>query len=145
MALPSGTGTTALYLSQILMPKNIEVLTCPCVGGKQYLKQQFDELGHFTYYPTILELENKHHFGKLYLQDYEIWQQLQDETDIEFDLLYDPMMWRCLLPWLDTNPDVSLLYIHQGGLLGNETMLPRYRRKYDADKTNGSQRLIEGT
>lgn len=134
VALPSGTGTTALYLAQVLAPQGIEVITCPCVGGKDYLIQQFDELGNFSYYPTILELESKHHFGKLYLEDYEIWRLLQAETHIEFDLLYDPMMWRCLLPWLSDNPDVSLLYIHQGGILGNETMLPRYRRKYDAPK-----------
>ncbi|MGR5095359.1 pyridoxal-phosphate dependent enzyme [Vibrio maritimus] len=130
VALPSGTGTTALYLSQVLKPQGIEVLTCPCVSGKDYLLKQFTALGETEDLPTILELDTKHHFGKLYKQDYEIWQALQEETHIEFDLLYDPMMWRCLLPWLETNPDTTILYVHQGGLLGNETMLARYRRKY---------------
>jgi 1-aminocyclopropane-1-carboxylate deaminase len=49
---------------------------------------------------------------------------------VEFDLLYDPHGWLTLLenPELFDNP---LLYIHQGGLLGNESMLKRYERKYN--------------
>ncbi|EEX91922.1 1-aminocyclopropane-1-carboxylate deaminase [Vibrio orientalis CIP 102891 = ATCC 33934] len=129
VALPAGTGTTALYLHNYLKPHGIEVLTCPCVGGKDYLVQQFIELGESDH-PTILELETKHHFGKLYQQDYAVWQQLLSETDIEFDLLYDPMMWRCLQSWYKDNLDKTIIYVHQGGILGNESMLPRYERKY---------------
>ncbi|GAM75326.1 pyridoxal phosphate-dependent deaminase [Vibrio ishigakensis] len=39
-------------------------------------------------------------------------------------------MWQCLLPWLANNSGKELLYLHQGGILGNETMLPRYQRKF---------------
>ncbi|GAM75327.1 pyridoxal phosphate-dependent deaminase [Vibrio ishigakensis] len=38
VALPSGTGTTALYLHKHLQRHNIPVITCSCVGGKSYLK-----------------------------------------------------------------------------------------------------------
>ncbi|EGU31321.1 1-aminocyclopropane-1-carboxylate deaminase/D-cysteine desulfhydrase [Vibrio scophthalmi] len=130
VGLPAGTGTTALFLHKALKVHGIEVLTCACVGGKEYLTKQFDELGE-TDHPTILELENKHHFGKLYQDDYLIWQQLLSETNVEFDLLYDPMMWHCLLNWYPNNTDKPIIYIHQGGLLGNESMLPRYQRKFD--------------
>ncbi|MGY3569363.1 1-aminocyclopropane-1-carboxylate deaminase/D-cysteine desulfhydrase [Vibrio paucivorans] len=130
VALPSGTGTTALYLHKHLQPHGIEVITCPCVGGESYLIQQFEELGEHNH-PTILTLPNKHHFGKLYQQDYRIWQALLEQTHVEFDLLYDPMMWRCLESWIPINPDKTLIYIHQGGILGNESMLPRYQRKWD--------------
>ncbi|KII75529.1 pyridoxal-phosphate dependent enzyme [Vibrio renipiscarius] len=129
VALPSGTGTTALFLHKTLAKHGIEVLTCACVGGKDYLTEQFHQLGE-TSHPTILELESKHHFGKLYPRDYEVWQQLQAETEVTFDLLYDPMMWQCLLNWSPHHSDKTLIYIHQGGLLGNESMLPRYKRKY---------------
>ncbi len=129
VALPSGTGTTALYLHQHLRPEGIEVLTCPCVGGKEYLMSQFDTL-HASSYPTILTLDYKHHFGTLYEDDYHLWQALLAQTHIEFDLLYDPMMWQCLKAWYPANMDKQLLYIHQGGTLGNESMLPRYRRKF---------------
>ncbi|KHD24837.1 1-aminocyclopropane-1-carboxylate deaminase [Vibrio caribbeanicus] len=129
VALPSGTGTTALYLHKHLAAHGIEVITCPCVGGKEYLKQQFVNLGE-TSFPTILELPFKHHFGKLYQRDYEIWHELKQQTHIEFDLLYDPMMWQCLHYWYPENLDKKLIYVHQGGLLGNESMLPRYERKY---------------
>jgi 1-aminocyclopropane-1-carboxylate deaminase/D-cysteine desulfhydrase-like pyridoxal-dependent ACC family enzyme len=129
VALPSGTGTTALYLHKLLKPAGIEVITCPCVGGKQYLIEQFMALGESDF-PHILELENKHHFAKLYKEDFHTWLQLCADTGVEFDLLYDPMMWRCLPLWYQQNTDKHLLYIHQGGLLGNESMLPRYQRKF---------------
>ncbi|WP_162046652.1 pyridoxal-phosphate dependent enzyme [Vibrio taketomensis] len=135
IALPSGTGTTALFLHKALKHHDqldehaIEVITCACVGGSAYLRLQFEQLGE-TDHPTIIEPATKHHFGKLYLQDYRIWQQLQQQTGVEFELLYDPMMWQCLLDWYPNNRDKTLLYIHQGGLLGNESMLPRYQRKF---------------
>jgi 1-aminocyclopropane-1-carboxylate deaminase/D-cysteine desulfhydrase-like pyridoxal-dependent ACC family enzyme len=129
VALPSGTGTTALYLQHYLRPHNIEVLTCACVGGAAYLIEQFKELNGVDY-PTILSARPKHHFGQLYLDDYLIWQRLKQETLVEFDLLYDPLMWLALIPWLQQNLDKTLIYIHQGGLLGNESMAKRYIRKY---------------
>jgi len=125
---PSGTGTTALFLQKHL-PDNI-VYTNPCVGNSIYLKKQFLELEEDQkYHPTILSLEKKHHFGKLYKDNYKIWLKLQQQTGVVFDLLYDPLGWRTLLahPEVLTKP---LLYIHQGGVLGNESMLPRYERKY---------------
>ncbi|OBT13434.1 1-aminocyclopropane-1-carboxylate deaminase [Vibrio sp. UCD-FRSSP16_10] len=131
IALPSGTGTTALYLHKHLKPHNIEVLTCACVGGDTYLREQWQELG-MSDGPNILSCDYKHHFGKLYQQEYDVWQKLEKNTNVEFDLLYDPYMWNCLLPWMDNNPDVTVLYIHQGGILGNETMLPRYQRKFES-------------
>ena len=126
--LPSGTGTTALFLQKYL-PNN-SVYTNPCVGDGMYLKNQFLELEkEVKYHPTILSLEKKHHFGKLYKENYKIWLKLHQETGVEFDLLYDPLGWRVLLayPEIFSTP---ILYIHQGGVLGNESMLPRYERKY---------------
>jgi 1-aminocyclopropane-1-carboxylate deaminase len=131
--LPSGTGTTALFLQKHL-PSN-SVYTTPCVGDASYLKKQFLVLEkNESYHPKILSLEKKHHFAKLYKENYKIWLKLQQQTGVEFDLLYDPLGWRVLL----AHPEVfskPTLYIHQGGVLGNESMLPRYERKYkDIDK-----------
>jgi len=137
VVLPSGTGTTALFLQKNLP---FEVQTCACVGGDVYLKQQFFELcADESLHPTILTTAKKYHFAKLYLPFYHIWSNLKQTTNIEFDLLYDPLAWLCLqdqfsddhnnhdkLESMDKRP---ILYIHQGGLLGNETMLPRYLRK----------------
>ncbi|CAM3785868.1 D-cysteine desulfhydrase [Vibrio aerogenes CECT 7868] len=134
IALPSGTGTTALYLHQIMKMYHIPVITCACVGGKDYLIQQFLSLQADSY-PTMLELPKKHHFGKLYQENYHIWMQLYHQTNVEFDLLYDPLMWRCLRQNEAEYSKMNLIYIHQGGIKGNESMLPRYQRKYpDIDK-----------
>jgi len=131
--VPSGTGTTALYLAKAFVGERAPrptVYTCPCVGDEAYLKKQFSEHEiDEKYHPKILTLEKKHHFGKLYRENYKIWLELRQETGVEFDLLYDPLGWRTLL----AHPEVfdkPALYIHQGGVLGNESMLPRYERKY---------------
>ena len=137
--LPSGTGTTALFLQKTLLTAHCSLLTCvytnPCVGDNTYLKKQFFELEkNEKYHPIILSLEKKHHFAKLYRENYKIWLKLQQQTGVVFDLLYDPLGWRTLL----AHPEVMhkpTLYIHQGGLLGNESMLPRYKRKYPEFKS----------
>lgn len=129
VVLPAGTGTTALYLHKYLKENQIEVFTCACVGGESYLISQFKSLGEQSF-PTILSSRSKHHFGKLYQQDYEIWNCLLEETGIEFDLLYDPFMWQCIIEQYDYFQNKSMIYIHQGGIAGNESMLPRYQRKF---------------
>ncbi|GAD79127.1 hypothetical protein VEZ01S_08_01630 [Vibrio ezurae NBRC 102218] len=142
IALPSGTGTTALYLHKHLKAHQIPVLTCACVGGETYLREQWQELGETDDVPTILHADYKHHFGKLYQDEYTLWQELGKNTNVEFDLLYDPYMWQCLLPWMNNNPDVTILYIHQGGILGNETMLPRYLRKFEQNAPSNKEKHI---
>ena len=135
--LPSGTGTTALYLAKSFNVGNgtfrPTVFTVPCVGDEVYLKEQFLMLeANETLHPTILIPSKKRHFGKLYRDSYKIWLELQAKVGIEFDLLYDPQGWITLLE----NPQIfekPTLYIHQGGLIGNESMLARYIRKYGED------------
>ena len=135
--LPSGTGTTALYLAKSfnvgMRATRPMVYTVPCVGDSAYLKEQFLMLEkNEALHPTILIPSKKRHFGKLYRDSYKIWLELQAKVGIEFDLLYDPQGWITLLE----NPQIfekPTLYIHQGGLIGNESMLARYIRKYGED------------
>ncbi len=122
--LPSGTGTTALYLQQHL---DFNVFTTPCVGDESYLKQQFNELEK-TKHPIILNPPKKYHFGKIKKELYDIYKDLLNQTDIEFDLLYDSVGWLTLL----SNKSVfkhPIIYIHQGGILGNASLLQRYKHK----------------
>lgn len=125
--LPSGTGTTALFLQKYL---ENEVLTVACVGGSEYLKKQFFYLEeNEKYHPTILEMPKKYHFGKLYKEFFSIYKELKEETKIDFELLYDPLGFLALTQ-SEYFENGKILYIHQGGLLGNETMIERYERKY---------------
>jgi len=127
LMLPSGTGTTACYIQKHV---SFDVLTCPCVGSAGYLLDQFSELEpDRKVYPVILEVTGKYHFGKLYPEFLQIWQQLKTATEIEFDLLYDPLAWICMLDFARKNPGMDLIYLHQGGQSGNQTMLERYRYK----------------
>ncbi|ACJ29584.1 1-aminocyclopropane-1-carboxylate deaminase [Shewanella piezotolerans WP3] len=132
--LPSGTGTTAVFLNEyfVLYAPSISVKTCACVGDEAYLSQQFSELiTDVSFHPQIVKTDKKYHFGKLYREFYQIWQKVT-EQGIEFELLYDPKGWMCVEKLLSDSEDTNILYIHQGGLLGNATMLPRYQRKYPA-------------
>lgn len=126
--LPSGTGTTALYLQKYLP---FEVLTCACVGDEQYLKKQFEMLEEKNH-PKIIKKTKKYHFGKLYKEFFDIHNELLNQTNIEFDLLYDSLGWICLNEYLNSleNRDFAILYIHQGGLIGNISMKERYLHKY---------------
>ena len=125
--LPSGTGTTALFLQKYLQ---CEVVTCPCVGDATYLKKQFLELEpNENLHPTIIDTDKKYHFGKLYKENYLLWQKLKQDTKIEFDLLYDPIGMKTFLS-LPKKENVTYLYIHQGGIKGNITMIERYLYKY---------------
>ena len=123
--LPSGTGTTALYLQKHL---NIRVYTCPCVGDSEYLKQQWLMVEETHKKPIILESSKKFHYGKVYLELYDVWKHVQEQTGVVFDLVYDPIGWTVLLEHLDTLKGTPI-YIHQGGILGNESMEERYKRK----------------
>lgn len=124
--LPSGTGTTALFLQKHLP---FPVYTCSTVGDSAYLQKQWEMVEpNLERYPTILETKQKYHYGKLYVEFYVLWQRLKDEMGVEFDLVYDPVGWTALLehlPHLEGTP----IYIHQGGILGNSSMEERYKRK----------------
>ncbi len=135
--LPSGTGTTALYLQKSLLALQASslmsyVFTTPCVGDSDYLQKQFLMLEEDEkFHPTILNLEKKYHFGKLYRDFYKIWLKLRQQTGVEFDLLYDPKGWMTVMAFPEIFSEPTL-YIHQGGLIGNESMLPRYERKWSS-------------
>ncbi|WP_263832989.1 1-aminocyclopropane-1-carboxylate deaminase/D-cysteine desulfhydrase [Sulfurospirillum oryzae] len=124
--LPSGTGTTALFLQKHLP---FPIFTCNTVGDSAYLQKQWKMVEpNLNFYPTILETNKKYHYGKLYVEFYVLWQRLKLEMGVEFDLVYDPVGWTALLehlPRLKGTP----IYVHQGGLLGNVSMLARYARK----------------
>lgn len=125
--LPSGTGTTAYFLSKHV---NVEVLTVPCVGDENYLKKQFKWLGGGKI-PTILKPRKKYHYGKLYPELYFLWKELKN-SGIEFDLLYDPIGWDTIM----FHNLKDILYVHQGGIFGNKTMIKRYKRKLKLNSYN---------
>jgi len=122
LATPSGTGTTALFLA-LALPE-YRVYTTPCIGDSAYLKEQMNALAEIPSNLMILKPKKKYHFAKPYKELYEIYKTLHVKG-IEFDLLYAPAMWQALLE--QTNE--KIMYIHSGGVSGNESMLARYKQK----------------
>jgi 1-aminocyclopropane-1-carboxylate deaminase/D-cysteine desulfhydrase-like pyridoxal-dependent ACC family enzyme len=127
VATPSGTGTTALFLA--LMLPEYRVYTTPCVGDSAYLKEQMFSLAEIPPNLIILEPSKKYHFAKPYKEFYEMYEKLL-ATGIEFDLLYAPAMWLALME--QTSEEV--LYVHSGGVSGNESMKERYLKKFQIAK-----------
>ncbi len=129
--LPSGTGTTAVFLQK---HTHLKVFTCPCVGDEAYLRKQFFQLvSDERHHPSILNPPKKYHFGKPKIELLQMWQDLKKQTNIEFDLLYDPAGWISIFENIKAfqNP---LLYIHQGGVLGNVSLLQRYEYKFGTNQ-----------
>jgi len=122
LATPSGTGTTALFLA-LALPE-YKVYTTPCVGDSKYLKEQMQALHKIPDNLIILEPEKKYHFAKPYPEFFSLYESLL-KSGIEFDLLYAPGMWKTLLE----QTQERVLYIHSGGVTGNESMLKRYEKK----------------
>lgn len=125
VVLPSGTGTTALYL-QSSLDKEITLFTSVLVGDDDYQLQQWQRLSRGPY-PMILPRDKKRKFAKPYSEYLQIHQELEKQTGITFDLIYAPKTWMEMLDYFDEK--APILYIHTGGVSGNETMLQRYRHK----------------
>ena len=121
LATPSGTGTTALFLA-LALPE-YKVYTTPSVGTVEYLREQMLSLSNIPDNLVILQPTKKYHFAKPYPEFLNIYKKLL-KAGVEFDLLYSPSMWLALLE--QTKEEV--LYIHSGGVSGNESMLERYER-----------------
>lgn len=126
----SGSGSSALFLSKLLKPYNIDVFTTHCVGSKEYLIEQFLNLeSNRESYPHIISTNKKMSFAKPYIEILEIYKEWL-ESKIEFDLLYDCVMWQAIADNIDLFKKYRhRLFIHSGGLSGNETQLSRYEYK----------------
>jgi len=124
VATPSGTGTTALYLAKYL-PKSVDVVTTPVVGDAQILHAQWAKLHkEGDPLPKILDGFGKHPFAKPHPAFLETWISLKN-SGIEFDLIYAPRMW-IELELAYESFRKPLLYIHSGGVSGNESQLDHY-------------------
>jgi len=121
---PSGTGTTALYLSQAL---SCACYTTPVAGSREYLLEQMRALGALPSNLHVITTEKTYHFAKPYREFWALYEELQD-SGIEFDLLYAPKMWLALSAVMD-QMEGEILYVHSGGVYGNGTMRQRYHYK----------------
>ena len=123
--LPSGTGTSAAFLAKHV---KFDVFTCPCVGDADYLKSEIEELTPNSK-AHILPPPKKYHFGDLKPELYQIWREVCEQTGIEFELIYDPVGFLTMMANLGAFKN-EILYIHQGGVLGNISQKLRYERKF---------------
>ncbi|MCR4942853.1 MAG: 1-aminocyclopropane-1-carboxylate deaminase [Campylobacter sp.] len=127
--LPSGTGTSAAFLAKNI---DFDVYTCPCVGDSFYLKEQISKLDPNSKV-RILNPPKKYHFAKPKAELYQIWHEICDENKIEFELIYDPVGFLTLEKNLQIFKK-AVLYIHQGGILGNQSQISRYEKLNLKDK-----------
>jgi 1-aminocyclopropane-1-carboxylate deaminase/D-cysteine desulfhydrase-like pyridoxal-dependent ACC family enzyme len=120
----SGTGTTAGYLSEYL---NFECLTTPCVSNGEFLYREFERLG-VTKKPSIIETKDKIAFAAPHPKLLNIYRELLG-AGLEFDLIYDAKCWLAIVENIEYFEGRDVIFIHSGGVLGNETQLARYAHK----------------
>lgn len=122
--VPSGTGTTALYLQEFL--SEFTVYTTNCVGSADYLRMQWQKLKPLGKLPIIFP-NTKFRFATPNPQLWQMYERIHQHSNIEFDLVYDPVGWHVL----DANLDMiamPLVYLHCGGTSGNGSMQARYQK-----------------
>ena len=116
------------------------MVAVPCVGDAQYLMDQMKTLSGFSensVFPSVLSLKSDLHNSKTFAEPtaahLQIWQELCKVFDLTFDLVYSPKAWeQILLSWKEQPElwsDSNIMYVHCGGVEGNESQLARYRRK----------------
>ena len=136
--LPSGTGTTAMFLNRHLQRLSrtanysattvgVSVAVRPADLLKQIQAQYHDELHG---YPLFSHLTKKRiRFAQPDASVKATWCTMK-RKGLELDLIYGPVAWMSLfehLPSLDAE-NSEIYYIHTGGLTGNDTQLRRYER-----------------
>jgi len=125
--LTSGTGTSALFLQKHL---DIPVITCPVLGNRPFLLKQFHSLEpDLKNYPEIIESKKRYPFAQPHPDIYYTYIYFKNQG-IEFDLVYDCAGWIAIKENIEKFLDKKTIFIHSGGLSGNDSMLKRYSR-YD--------------
>jgi 1-aminocyclopropane-1-carboxylate deaminase/D-cysteine desulfhydrase-like pyridoxal-dependent ACC family enzyme len=147
--MASGSGISALLTHSEInrqrgnwshIAKDIEVIAVPCVlkadslefEMKQFMNS-YSSISSPLAIPKVLTTDLKSiPYGKPNKELFEMWQQLTQETEIEFDLTYAPYCWLQILnSWkkqIDIWEDSKVIYVHCGGQDGNRSQLLRYKR-----------------
>ncbi len=120
----SGTGATAGYLSDYL---DFECLTTPSVSNAEFLEKEFARLG-VQKKPTILETKDKIAFAAPHPKLLGVYKELLT-AGVEFDLIYDAKCWLAVCENIEYFDARDVIFVHSGGVLGNETQLARYAHK----------------
>lgn len=117
----SGIGTASIALAQY----GLEVYTALGAGKMEDL---LERINAYEKKPKVLTSEFHTPFGKPNPKVWEVYKAWK-EVGLEFDLLYDCVLWVKILENLEKFSQRDIVFIHSGGLLGNITQEKRYRLK----------------
>lgn len=117
----SGIGTASIALAQF----DLEVYTALGAGKMEELLERIN-----AYEKKVKVLESEFHtpFGKPHAKVWEMYERWKG-LGVEFDLLYDCVLWVKIEENLAKFEDRDIVFIHSGGLMGNITQEKRYRLK----------------
>lgn len=123
--LPSGTGTSAVFLQYYL--KDFQVFTTPCYSDSEFLEKNIKTLDENSRL-KILNPTQKFVFGGLYDELYDMIMLVNKVSNIEFELIYDSVGFVSIKNNLDKLKQ-NIIYIHQGGEVGHKSQLLRYQQR----------------
>ena len=125
------------YVNKNTAAPTVEVVAVSCVMTAPDLLSEmknFDSIfGTSGCYPYILggHARSIFRFGKPHLELLSMWNYLKEETGITFDLVYAAPAWcQILCDWKMNSEywfDSNIIYLHCGGIEGNESQLQRYQ------------------
>jgi 1-aminocyclopropane-1-carboxylate deaminase/D-cysteine desulfhydrase-like pyridoxal-dependent ACC family enzyme len=130
--LPAGRGTSAYYLARNLESnRRVTVAAVACACTTDELATEMGLLsGSRTRLPSNLQLWGTPMLGafaKPYRPFVDAYRELLD-SGLYIDLVYGGPAWHALGHRLAAFTEHEILYVHTGGLVGNESMLQRYLR-----------------
>lgn len=116
MLFATGTGVSAYFAAAYFHRHRTpaEAIALPCATSASTLRQDLLRLDHRLRgatsddgggggggLPTVLDTDHapRRRFGEVHLDHWDLWQALQQQTDMAFDLLYAPRAWELLLAY----------------------------------------------
>jgi 1-aminocyclopropane-1-carboxylate deaminase len=144
--LGSGTGTTALYLAKNLA-QVARIIAVPVAGSSEYLVRQMRMLdgtsgtaepvtspSEFSGFPEVIRPRIRSTFADIRVEKLAMWTEMERAGGgrIHFDLVYGPPAWEEVWLALDEGRlqrDCDIVFLHTGGLEGNQSMLNRFSFK----------------
>lgn len=137
LIIPSGTGTSAFYLSKHF--PSAHIVTVPIHGtSAKLLKQQVleltsgseEELNQVKNWQIIepqIKSRRERTFAHLSLDYLQLYHDFLNQG-VELDLIYAPLTIKTVLQQFENLNQYDVYYVHTGGTSGNKSMLQRYQR-----------------
>lgn len=122
-----------LAVSCVMSPKDLTNYMQSMMNSEIFNNEPDNQMNYIL--PRVLEnssIGKRLPFGAVNVELLQTWHLLQEQTSIEFDMLYAPSAWLQIFSHWESHPsfwrDCNIIYIHCGGQESNTSQLLRYAK-----------------